>query len=455
MELYYILILLMMLNFVFGLRQKDTGTFAICGASTTPAISAAVVADLTKGWQRVETVDVTILPSGAVSTGPSLMGAVLSYAGKPVATHDVSLLGRHRLGWRNLEWVHFPEGLGARFVSDVDTVDALLFPSLFNVAQRTRFRAGLESKIEQIGMSLLGWFHDSANLTALAPVLQRLRKLTALGCSSSSGMHVNVRGADENGAQAEAQWTLVVRNGHGLAVPTVPALVCLERPPAPGAYMCSSLVSLDAIESAFKSHPVLSSNARTSRRISVCTDDSASCFHRALGSFEGLPRAVRSFHAFNRPSSVWRGKCNVVAGSGIIARALQFIGGMPRESTRESADICVTVERNNGSELWTRSISGVARFSSLLSWDANRGFTERFTIGTFQLGLRTSNAGLEMPITRWWLFHRIPMPLWMAPHSDALSYQDADGRYSFRVNLTFVGLHIVQYQGYLEPCTKV
>ena len=65
-------------------HARRAGCAALCGASSTPAVSTAAVTALTRGWEAVEAVDICITPGGRSEVGRAVVEAVLSYAGRPV-----------------------------------------------------------------------------------------------------------------------------------------------------------------------------------------------------------------------------------------------------------------------------------------------------------------------------------------------------------------------------------
>jgi hypothetical protein len=73
-------------DFVAGFSALDeaakrAGVVAITGASSTPALSNAVLDRLTQGWQSIDTIDVGISPGNRAPRGHSVVAAILSYAG--------------------------------------------------------------------------------------------------------------------------------------------------------------------------------------------------------------------------------------------------------------------------------------------------------------------------------------------------------------------------------------
>ena len=205
------------------------GLVARAGASSTPALSTSVVEDLTRRWQRLDSVDIAVMPGGAGRVGISVIRAILSYAGTTIETYregaraDVT-------GWGNVRRMCVP-GLGVRYLSPVATADAALLPERFAVTSRVTFYAGLESRVEQFGLLLLAKLRQHGfvkNLEPLAPVLESARRLTGFFASDRGAMTVDCTGLDAEGRQIWSRWRLIAERGEGPNVPVLPA-VALTR----------------------------------------------------------------------------------------------------------------------------------------------------------------------------------------------------------------------------------
>src|SRR5262249_32680839 len=70
---------------ILDAEARAAGVTALTGASSTPALSHAVLDRLTQGWRRLDTVEVAISPGNrSAPRGRSVVRAILSYAGQPV-----------------------------------------------------------------------------------------------------------------------------------------------------------------------------------------------------------------------------------------------------------------------------------------------------------------------------------------------------------------------------------
>ena len=76
------------------------GLVARAGASSTPALSTSVVEDLTRRWQRLDSVDIAVMPGGAGRVGISVIRAILSYAGTTIETYREGARAEGGMGQR-------------------------------------------------------------------------------------------------------------------------------------------------------------------------------------------------------------------------------------------------------------------------------------------------------------------------------------------------------------------
>jgi Saccharopine dehydrogenase NADP binding domain len=250
-------------DFVAGFGVLDeaaraAGVVALTGASSTPALSHAVLDRLTEGWRRIDTVEIAISPGNRNSPrGLSVIRAILSYAGKPVRVFEDGAWVE-RPGWGRPVRREMP-GLGGRWLSLCETPDLDLVPERFAPEQTAVFRAGLELSTMHLGLylaSILVWARLMSSLVPFArPLRWMAERLKGLG-SDRGGMIVEVRGIDAAGMAAHAVWSLVAEAGDGPAVPTLPALAAIRALAEgslsqPGAKACAGMLNLDRIEREF------------------------------------------------------------------------------------------------------------------------------------------------------------------------------------------------------------
>ena len=250
-------------DFVAGFDALDAearaaGVIALAGASSTPALSNAVLDTLTQGWRRIDTVEIAISPGNRNSPrGLSVIRAILSYAGRPVRVF-VDGAWSERPGWGWPIRRDMP-GLGRRWLSLCETPDLDIVPSRFAPREAAIFRAGLELSLMHLGLCAAGLFVRLRLLRSLRPLARSFRwiaeRLKGFG-SNRGGMLVEATGIDAEGRPVRAVWSLVAEAGDGPAIPTLPALAATRaladgRLTEAGARPCVGVLELAAIEHEF------------------------------------------------------------------------------------------------------------------------------------------------------------------------------------------------------------
>lgn len=440
---------------VLDAAARAKNVVALTGASSTPALSNAVLDALTAGWRSIETVRVAIVPGNRAPRGLSVMRAILSYAGQPVRVLRAGTW-QNRPGWGLLGRIAVP-GLGRRFASLCETPDLDILPARFPRLQTALFRAGLELPVLHWGLSLASlpvrWRVLPSLLPFAHPFLAMAGWLDRFG-SDRGGMSVEVLGRDAAGQPTRAVWSLVAEAGDGPFVPTLPALAAIRRltdPSAasipPGAYPCVGVLPLDAIEAEMR---------RLAIRTRRDTDHPVPLFERALGAgFARMPEAVRALHGAVGDGA-FRGRAEVLRGRGRLVALVALLFRLP--PAMEDGSIRVTMEPHFevGAERWTRHFPG-RRFSSrmrLAGPDGSGRVRERFGPFAMDLAVSAHADGLDMAVTGWRL-GPLPLPRFLRPTTRASERVDAQGRFRFDVALflPLVG-RLVHYRGWLVRCDE-
>jgi saccharopine dehydrogenase-like NADP-dependent oxidoreductase len=415
---------------------KVSGLVALSGASSSPALGAAALAALTENWERVDHIAVAIVPGGRSEVGDAAVKAALSYCGRNVPVVAFGEVDR-TFGWSGGERIHVPV-LGSRAVAPVETADAELLLRQYRGAVSIRFRAGLESTLEHQGMRVLSILHRSGLLPRpkrLAGVLVPMRRLTRIMTGDRGGMLVRVSGLGEDHRWQEATWRLIARDNQGPHVPPAPAaaavLAILRGEIQPGARVCLDL-ALDAIEWEFAPYAIETVRETHAAATSVT--------EVALGAAQSarLPPVLARFHALEG-EPLWRGVADVEGAAHPLGRLIARAVGFPKST--QGIPVAVAVERHATSvgqppdEVWKRRF-GTRVFHSRFSLSKDGLATERFGPFRFRIGLTVDDAGrLAYPVAGWslgWL----PLPLWLAPRSDTLEWQDEGGRFRFDVRVS-------------------
>ena len=424
---------------------KAAGVIVISGASSVPALSGAVVRQLTAGMTRVDAVEMAISASNRAAAGPAVAASILSQTGQTLRVW----LGRRWttcFGWQSLERVRFEiEGqcpIAGRLVGLVDVPDLELLPARLPGRPAIVFRAGTELTFQNLALWFASWpvrWRIVRSLTPFARLLRPLQRLTAKLGSDRSAMVVRVFGRIGD-KRLERRWTLIANDGDGPEIPTlsiVPLVArIVEGSEPPGARDAGQCLSLTDYQPAFDRLSIVSQTSDYGA--------SSPLYARVMGTdFDRLPSSVRAMHDVLRDGGA-SGSAKVTGASSPVATLIARMIGFPREGTYAAH---VHFIERDGVERWTRTF-GEHSFQSELS---QRGgcLVERFGSLRFAFDLALNLDGLTMVMRRWWL-GPLPMPLALAPRSPAREWEES-GRFHFDVPITLplIGT-LVHYRGWLE-----
>jgi hypothetical protein len=177
------------------------------------------------------------------------------------------------------------------------------------------------------------------------------------------------------------------------------------------------------------------------------SDRGAPLYQRILGeAWHELPPRVRELHSV----TCVEGVASIERGRNPLARIAGAVLGFPPSG----ADVAVTVrfDSDERGETWTRTFAGHA-FSSRQYEGRGRSqrlLCERFGALEFAMTLVIEGDRVRL-VTRRWSAFGVPLPLWLAPRSEAYE-SEQDGAFHFFVEIShpLVGL-IVRYRGRLTP----
>ncbi len=221
--------------FVAGIGALDAaarkaGVLVVAGASSVPCLTAAVIDHYRPGFARLTGIDYGISAAQQTNRGLATTSAILSYMGRPFTTlRD----GRERTvhGWHGLHARRYPE-LGLRLFGHCDVPDLALFPPRYPELRDIRFGAGHEIKLLHMGGWAMSWLVRVGLLRSLQPwsrlILGVARGFDWMG-SNRSGFHMILRGEGADGAPRERLFQLIARQGHGPAIPCMPAILLARR----------------------------------------------------------------------------------------------------------------------------------------------------------------------------------------------------------------------------------
>lgn len=432
---------------VLDVAARAAGVSVIAGASSVPALSGAVVRSLAEGMQDVRAIEIAISASNRATAGASVAAAILSYVGRPIALWSGGRWGTG-YGWQEMRRERFDlanaPGLEPRLVALADTPDLDLLPDRFVGNPAVAFRAGTELDFQNRALWLASWPVRRGWLRSLAPAARWLspaQRLTARLGGDASGMVVRVFGIMD-GQRVERRWTLVARDGDGPEIPTLAAAILAARVLAgnlpPGARDAGEQLTLDDFAPAFARLSIVHE--------SVTRPLPPSLHARVMGArFNRLAPAVRAMHDVLRDGGA-RGEATVRAGSNPIARLVARIMRFPPPGDHP---LHLAFAERDGVERWTRDFGG-RRFRSTLSGHDGR-LAERFGPLRFVFDLPGDEEGGLRMVMRGWSAFGVPLPLALAPRSEAREWEEA-GRFRFDVPiaLPLVGM-IVHYTGWLAP----
>lgn len=243
-------------GFVCGIGELDARARAadvlVCsGASSVPALAAAVIDELLPRFSRLDSIWHGI-SSSEKTPGASTLTAVLDYCGKPFQQWRD---GRWQnvYGWQDLHRHEFPAPLGPRWVANCDIPDLQLFPGRYPGVREVRFSAGVGLRLTQFGTWALSWLVRSGLLRSAVPLTDFLHRravsVERFG-DGRSGMFVRLQGLDQAGRAQTLCWELFAEHNDGPNIPCM-AAVALARKLAAGtlhergAMPCVGLLSQD------------------------------------------------------------------------------------------------------------------------------------------------------------------------------------------------------------------
>ena len=237
-------------EYVTGFIKLDAqanakGILACTGASTTPAVTSAMVSDLSSNFQEIDSIKIYLSAGNKNKPGVSTFESILSYVGTPIQVWN-DRRWEEFMGWGLTEYFEFPVPVGRRMVQLCDVPDLELFPKLFGASQ-VIFKAGVELPIFNLGLFCLAQlkkFMPPLNLPSLAKPLVEISALFSKFGSYSGGVLVKI--TDKSG---QSKTISFVTSQNGPYLPTSPAVLLarklLHENPPPGAYPCVGFIKLN------------------------------------------------------------------------------------------------------------------------------------------------------------------------------------------------------------------
>lgn len=243
-------------EFVCGIGALDgearaLGRLVVSGASSAPALSAAVIDRYAGEFTVLREIDVGISASAKVP-GLATVTGVLRYCGKPVSQWRDGAWVEVR-GWQGLRPHRFVDPPMKRWICDCDVPDLQLFPQRYPGVRSVRFGAGVEFLAVQLGIWALAALARAGivrDVSRLASPLRRIGGALQFLGTGRSAMFVQLRGVGPDGRERVRKWELAAEGEDGATVPCL-AAVALAKKMARGelaqrgAMPCIGLLSLD------------------------------------------------------------------------------------------------------------------------------------------------------------------------------------------------------------------
>ncbi len=437
---------------VYDEKAKAAGIGIISGASTFPALSAAIVEDLSKDWQSVNCIENGLAPSPRAGLGKNVIAAIMSYAGKPVSViHGGNNTTAPALVDSRYFTVAPPgvEPLPPMRFSLVELPDQTLFPNKWTALRELWYGVGTRPQIMLRLLNLSSRIVHMRLLPSLSPfksLAYAAMKLLPFG-AHRGGLIMRVGGESKDGTPITREWHMIAEGDDGPFIPSMAVAALVKKiqrgdKPLPGAYPALGIVSLAEFESQFAGKQIIAG-------IRDHLSEDAPLYQHILGeAWQRLPQEIQALHTSPSGKHV-AGRARVDRGKNPLARLIAGIVGFPKAS--EDVSVEVTFSVKDGVEHWQRNFDG-RPFSSL----QKRGegsfehlLSESFGPLEFGLALVLQDDKMWLKTIKWRAFG-IPMPRFLAPSGDAYEHV-IDGRFHFHVEIRhwMTGL-IVRYRGWLE-----
>ena len=444
-------------DFVTGISAYDqkaitAGVFILSGVSSFPVLTAAMARTLAVDMSRVKSIRGGIAPSPYAGVGGNVIRAIAGYAGqKMILTHAGKTEAAYPLT-ETMRYTIAPSGylpLKNTLFSLVDVPDLKVLARLWPDAETIWMGAGPVPEILHRLLIALSWLVRLGAVRTLLPlaglmewVIQRAR-----WGENRGGMFVEMKGEDLEGRTITRSWHLLAEGSDGPMIPSMAAESIIRRVVAgqiiaPGARTALDDVTLDDYNELFKERTIYTGFSTDTARSDI------PLYQYILGTaWDNLPPEIRAMHDV-LTSAEATGTAEIRRGKTPLAKTIARLIGFPEAGS--DVPLRVNFVVGNDIETWTRTFARQSFSSQQYAGHghASRLLVERFGPITFMMALVWKDNRLSL-ILRGWKILGLPLPLWLAPHSD--SYETVEeGRFNFNVEIShpLTGL-IVHYKGWL------
>lgn len=245
-------------EFVVGIDKLDAAAkranvAVISGASSLPAIPAAVLDRYLPEFSRLDTVR-TGITSGGLVPGIATLRAVLGYCGQPFRVLE-NCQWQVEYGWLDRVEHEFPKPVGPRSLGRCDVPDLDLLPRRYPGLRTASFHAGYASRT---AYDVVEWLAKRVrdgrleNAARFAGFLYRVARWLQPIASDRGAMFVTMEGLDPDGDPLTLTWNLVARENDGPNIPCAASIALANKLAAgqalpPGAYACMGLLTVEEI----------------------------------------------------------------------------------------------------------------------------------------------------------------------------------------------------------------
>jgi hypothetical protein len=250
-------------DFVAGFQQEVAAAalaanrLAVSGASTLPALSAAVLDSLRPRFRQMEEIQIAIAPAQRAPRGAATLAGVFSYAGRPFKVLREGAW-TDAWGWQELGRVRI-EGVGTRWAAACNVPDLDLLPARYPSLKTVEFRAALEFGVQHFALWTAAGLRRAGlplPIERWAAPLDKLASWLDVFGSERGGMLVSVTGTDSSGRRKRVEWHLVADHNHGPEIPCMPAILLARQIARSeiaerGAHPCMGFLKLEEFEPEF------------------------------------------------------------------------------------------------------------------------------------------------------------------------------------------------------------
>ncbi len=432
----------------FDGAAKAAGVAVLTGASSTPAVSNAMLRDLVPSWQSIDRISVAILPGNQAPRGRSVMAAILSWVGETVRVFDDGRWQDQR-GWSGSRKVSLG-ALGWRNAALAETPDLDVLVEDFKPRVSARFHAGLELGLMHHGLRFAGWlrrFRLLPRLDRLTYWFQLLAQPLAQFGTDSGGMVVEADGIDADGHAVRGTSRLIAQNGHGPIIPALASVAILKRLADGtlsfrGADHAGHHVEMGEIMSMVPDLDI-ALECEVQRR-------GGALFRTVLGDvdFERMPATTRELHR-GTPAVVASGFADIDPADNLVGRLVSALFRFPKPGRQ--VPVHVLIEKADEGERWVRRYPDRVMHSVMSNPNSgHKTVEETFGIFSFRMKISARLDGLDMHMVSaragW-----VPLPWFLVPDIVATERVDDLGRHLFDVSISLPVIgKIVHYCGWLE-----